>query len=83
MARLVIELDSEQEQLLNELAASQQKSAEELTREALHDLLQRHQRRKRHRSEDPYEPLLKMIGLAEDGPADAALYHDFRPGEAP
>ncbi|MEN3001390.1 MAG: hypothetical protein ABDI19_06060 [Armatimonadota bacterium] len=35
------------------------------------------------RSDDAYAPLYQLIGLVEQGPEDASVYHDIRPGETP
>lgn len=82
MAQLTIELDEKQERLLEEIAATEQRSAEELCLEALDRFLQTRRSPLREAGQDPYEPLLKMIGLAgKGGPTDSSIYHDIRPGD--
>jgi hypothetical protein len=81
MAQLTIELDAEREKLLEEIAASERRSTEDLFLEALDHFFLTRGRGQQAEAEDPYEPLRKMIGLVEGGPTDASIYHDIRPGE--
>jgi hypothetical protein len=81
MARVMIELDEAQEQRLQEIAAAEQRSEEDLCREAVEQFLKSHIHLDAEPSADPYEPLMKMIGLVEEGPTDASVHHDLRPGE--
>jgi hypothetical protein len=82
MAQLTIELDAEQEKLLEEIAATEHRSAEELCLEALDTFLQSRRTPANGAGKDPYAAFRKMIGLAgEGGPTDSSIYHDFRPGD--
>jgi hypothetical protein len=83
MARLTIELDGEQKRRLQEIAAARQMTEQALFLEALDRLLRSYEERRVEPAdaEDPYAPLLEMIGLVKGGPTDASVYHDLRPGE--
>jgi hypothetical protein len=81
MARVMIELDAAQEQRLQEIAAAEQRSEEDLCREAVEQFLSSHAHLDAEPSTDPYEPFRKMIGLVKEGPTDASEHHDLRPGE--
>jgi hypothetical protein len=81
MSKVTIELDSDQIGRLQELAASEQKTEEELCQEAVQHFLAAHALRQNGPTSDGYNSLSKMIGLVEDGPADASIQHDLRTGD--
>lgn len=81
MARVTIELDSEQERRLQEIAVARQMTEQALFLEALERLLRSYEEHAEPLPADPYNPLLRMIGLARGGPTDSSVYHDLRPGE--
>jgi hypothetical protein len=83
MASVTIELDRELEEVLEEIAASEQKSAQDLCREAVERFLRERDPRARGPESDRYSVLRRMIGLVKEGPTDASIHHDLRPGDAP
>ena len=82
MASVTIELDREMEEVLEEIAASEQKSAQDLCREAVEQFLRERGPLTRGPESDRYSALRRMIDLVKDGPTDASIHHDLRPGEA-
>jgi hypothetical protein len=81
MSKLVLELPPEQRERLHALAAAQRRSEEEICLEALDRFLATQLGADRDSTDDGDEALLEIIGLVKDGPEDASVYHDIRPGE--
>ncbi len=89
MSQVVFELDTEQERLLQEIAAAERRSTGDLCRELVQQFLQRRERsrrgqtpdRDREPNPDRYEAFRKMIGAAKEGPTDMSINHDYRPGD--
>jgi hypothetical protein len=82
MPKMSIELTADQERKLREIAAAERKSEEELCLEAVEGFLKARGCAD-VQAPDRYEPLRKMIGLVKEGPTDASVHHDLRPGEEP
>jgi hypothetical protein len=81
MPRIVIELDTSQQRRLQAIASAERKSEADLCLEAVERFLQARERAVADTDSDAYEPLRKMIGLVKEGPTDASVHHDVRPGD--
>lgn len=77
MAKVTLELDEDLQKRLSDSARREDKTAEEIVLEALLRYLS-----PREEPVDPprnlYRPLLRMVGLAEEGPVDSSVRHDSR-----
>jgi hypothetical protein len=83
IAQVTIDLNEEQRRRIRELAAVQQKPEQQVYRDAIGAYLL-----SVPEPHDPadgasadYEPLQRMIGMVNDGPADMSVAHDGRPGD--
>ena len=83
MASVTIELDDATERLIRSIADDEQRSTQEICLEALDQLVQSRKRMNREGRRDPHPALLAMIGLVKQGPTDASVTHDIRPGDEP
>jgi hypothetical protein len=83
MISVTIELDQDLEEVLEKIAACEQKSAQDLCREAVVQFLRERVSPDRLPHRDRYAAFRKMIGLVKKGPTDASVHHDFRTGETP
>ncbi len=81
MSHLTIELEAELGDRLDELAASERKSPQELATEAIRRFVAERKRPVTTVDADPYAPLRAMIGLAKGGRSDSSIHHDYRPGD--
>ena len=74
MSKLQIELDAEQERQLREIATIENRSEQDLCEEAIESFLRSHA----VKTEAPSigdNPLLKLIAMVKEGPADSSIYH--------
>lgn len=83
MDHLTIELDDDLRRRLDQLAASERTSPQELVKEALRRFVADRgwPANLGPPDADPYAPLRAMIGLASGGRTDSSIYHDYRPGD--
>ncbi len=72
-----IELNRELMTVLEGVAAAEQRSAQEICREAVEEYLHRHEPPVADRS----SPLRRMIGFIKEGPTDTSKSHDRRDGD--
>ena len=69
--------------LLEGVAASEHKSAQELCREVVEGFLRQRLAQARSPETDRYSAIRKMIGMVKEGPTDASIHHDCALGEKP
>lgn len=82
MTTVSIELDEAERQQLRDLAAAEGRAEPEICREALRAYLHRHGRiGPKPSPAEGYAALRELIGLVEEGPTDASIVHDYRPGD--
>ncbi len=75
MPEVIIELDEEQEKRLDELAAEERRTKQQLAKAAVDEYLRQHPRQRAADPEAGWEALMSIVGIA-DGPPDSSVNHD-------
>ena len=75
MAELTIQLTDDQDRRLDELASEERRTKQQLVREAVDNYLKGTAVETNVYS-DPYEPLMRIIGIGRSGKSDGSLKHD-------
>ena len=76
MVELTVELEDEQEKRLEELAAEERRTKQQLARQVIEGYLKAHPENREVSEEEGCEAFARIAGIASGGPPDASVNHD-------